>query len=109
MPTVTTNITYLDDLGQNFVDQCMKFVNYNSHDHKSYIRIAHELEDSIFEREWCIEVDGSQQHGVGSFDPNEMWFISESWWESYDELDTAEEQQYVKNYIKDVFPDVWRP
>ena len=109
MPTVTTNITYLDELGQQFVDQCMKFVNHQSYDRKSYIGVAHSIEDSIFEREWHIERDGDYQHGVGSFDPNEMWFIGESWWDSYEELDTAEEQQYVKNYIKDVFPDVWRP
>jgi hypothetical protein len=109
MPTVTTNTTYLDELGQQFVDQCMKFVNHQSYDRKSYIKAANDIEDSIFEREWHIERDGDYQHGVGSFDPNEMWFIGESWWDSYEELDTAEEQQYVRNYIKDVFPDVWRP
>ncbi len=36
-------------------------------------------------------------------------FIGDSWWTQYEDLDTAEEQEYVKNYIKDVFPDTWRP
>jgi hypothetical protein len=109
MPTVTTSQSYLQELGHDFVDQCMKFVYHNSYDTKSYISAANEIENSIFEREWHIEHDGDYQHGVGSFDPNEMWFIGESWWTQYDDLDTKEEQDVVLNYIKDVFPDTWRP
>jgi len=110
MSTTITNTVALDSLAETFIDQCLEYLHKNCYDRKSLVQAATEIENSLHSRDWCVEVDGIQYHGkTNPADPIDIWMVSSKWWEAYENLETDEERDYVMNYIKDVFPDAWRP
>jgi hypothetical protein len=96
------NNTILDNLADSFIQQCMSRVMEQSYDKEKYIAAAVEIENSILEK---VQYDEDYYYTNTIRD---IWFIQDSWWEVYDELN-HEDQQYVLNCIKDIFPDTWRP
>jgi hypothetical protein len=91
--------TILDNLAESFIQQCMSRVMEQSYDKEKYIAAAVEIENCIFGR----EVYDNEKMNL-----TDIWFIQDSWWDQYNELN-HKDQQYVLNYIKDTFPDTWRP
>lgn len=95
--------TILDNLADSFIQQCMSRVMEQSYDKDKYIAAAVEIENCILEREVYYDDDYSEVMNL-----TDIWFIQDSWWEVYDELN-LEDSMYVLNCIKDTFPDTWRP
>lgn len=93
----------LDNLADSFIQQCMSRVMEQSYDKDKYIAAAVEIENCILEREVYHDDDYSEVMNL-----TDIWFIQDSWWEVYDELN-LEDSMYVLNCIKDTFPDTWRP
>jgi hypothetical protein len=93
-------ISQLNQLGESFVNQCVEYLRKNCVDKEELIRFTKEIEDCLFCRE---NYDGERMC------PRDVWFIRDSWWNRYDELESYEDQQWVMGFIKDVFPDIWRP
>lgn len=107
MTTAIINTVALDSLAETFIDNCLEYLHKNCYDRKSLIQAATEIENALHSRGWYEEIDGIQYHGESN--PTDIWMVGSNWWDAYDDLETTEEQQYVMNYIKDVFPDAWRP
>ena len=107
MTTTIINTVALDSLAETFIDQCLEYLHKNCHDRKSLVQAATEIENSLHFRDWYEEVDGIQYHGES--DPTDIWMVGRKWWETFENLETDEERDYVIDYIKDVFPDAWRP
>jgi hypothetical protein len=94
----------LDSLGESFIVQCMNRIKHYSYDRIEYVKAAMDIENAILEKEQWDESTGNEYTNT----IHDLWFIEDSFWESYDDL-SPEDQQYVLNYIKDIFPDAWRP
>ena len=94
-------LAQLNQLGESFVNQCVDYLRQNCIDREELIRFASEIENCLF----CRELD---EHNEVAH-PRDIWFIRDSWWNRYDELESYDDQQYVMGFIKDVFPDMWRP
>lgn len=91
-------------LADEFIAQCCNYVR-NIYNYDDYVNCCKEIENDILERVVYYE-EGEYKH---FFTPDNLHFISQEWWESYDEIEDYNEQKLVHDYIKDTWPDVWRP
>ncbi len=97
----------LNTLAESFIQQCLDFLRQTCIDKEELIRTAKTIEDCLFGREYYHDDGIYVTEGV--HDVTDLWFISESWWNRYDNLDSYVDRVYVMGFIKDVFPDTWRP
>ena len=106
--------TILDNLADSFIQQCMSRVMEQSYDKEKYIAAAVEIENCILGREVYYDDDYSEVMNltdiwfIQEMNLTDIWFIQDSWWDQYNELN-LQDSIYVLNYIKDIFPDTWRP
>jgi hypothetical protein len=91
----------VQSIADAFIEECIIRLQYN-YDKKSFIKEASYIESCLFNR----DVGSDDYEDIAHV--SDLTFISDEWWNTYEELD-YKDQVEVMNYIKDVFPDTWRP
>lgn len=80
----------IPQLSQDFIQQSCDYVReiYNRED---FILCCRTIEE-------CISED---------FNSDYLGYIKQEWWEKFDDLDNNQQKE-VKDYINDIWPDIWR-